>query len=152
LPARCDRLPDIAIVTGLSPLDPVPADRAPLVPWLRRHHKRIPTIVSICTGAFALGAAGILDGRRATTHWLHVSGLRMRFPAANVVDEGIYVKDSGVWTSVGVTAGIDLTLALVEEHHGHAVAMQVAKRMVLFLRRSGNPGRGKCQGAPRRSL
>jgi transcriptional regulator GlxA family with amidase domain len=138
LPARCDRLPDIAIVAGMSPLDPVPADHAPLVPWLRRHHKRIPTIVSICTGAFALGAAGILDGRRATTHWLHVSDLRTRFPAANVVDEGIYVKGSGVWTSAGVTAGIDLTLALVEEHHGHAVAMQVAKRMVLFLRRSGN--------------
>jgi transcriptional regulator GlxA family with amidase domain len=138
LPARCDRLPDIAIVAGMSPLDPVPADHAPLVPWLRRHHKRIPTIVSICTGAFALGAAGILDGRRATTHWLHVSGLRARFPEAHVVDEGIYVKDGGVWTSAGVTAGIDLTLALVEEHHGHAVAMQVAKRMVLFLRRSGN--------------
>jgi transcriptional regulator GlxA family with amidase domain len=138
LPARCDRLPDIAIVAGMSPLDPPPADHAPLVPWLRRHHTRIDTLVSICTGAFALGAAGILDGRRATTHWMHVEALRARFPAAQVVDEGIYVKDRGVWTSAGVTAGIDLALALVEEHHGHAVAMQVAKRMVLFLRRSGN--------------
>ncbi|MFL5304431.1 MAG: GlxA family transcriptional regulator, partial [Polyangia bacterium] len=77
-------------------------------------------------------------GRRATTHWLFLDRLRARFPAAQVVDEGIYVKDGGVWTSAGVTAGIDLTLALVEEDHGHHVAMAVAKRMVLFLRRSGH--------------
>jgi transcriptional regulator GlxA family with amidase domain len=138
LPQRCDRLPDVAVVAGMSLLDPPPADHGPLISWLRRYHPRIPTIVSICTGAFALGEAGILNGRRATTHWLHVSDLRTRFPAARVVDQGIYVKDRGVWTSAGVTAGIDLALALVEEHHGHPVAMQVAKRMVLFLRRSGN--------------
>ena len=137
LPTRCDRLPDIAIVAGMPVLAPSPSDHA-LVSWLRRHHTRIATLVSICTGAFALGAAGILDGRRATTHWMHVEALRARFPAAQDIDEGIYVKDRGVWTSAGVTAGIDLALALVEEHHGHAVAMQVAKRMVLFLRRSGN--------------
>jgi transcriptional regulator GlxA family with amidase domain len=138
LPARGDRLPDVAIVAGASPLDPIPADQAPLVPWLRRHKARIPTLVSICTGAFVLGAAGVLDGRRATTHWLYLNELRARFPAARVVDEGIYVKDGHVWTSAGITAGIDLTLALVEEHHGHQVAMKVAKRLVLFLRRSGH--------------
>jgi transcriptional regulator GlxA family with amidase domain len=80
----------------------------------------------------------VLDGRRATTHWLHLDGLRSRFPAIRVVDEGIFVRDGRVWTSAGLTAGIDLTLALVEEDHGHAMAMAVAKRMVLFLRRSGN--------------
>ena len=85
-----------------------------------------------------LGEAGLLDGRRATTHWLHLGDLRTRFPAARVVDEGIFVHDGGVWTSGGLTAGIDLTLALVEEDHGHGVAMTVAKRLVLFLRRSGN--------------
>lgn len=137
LPARCQRLPELVIVAG-APLEPLPDDRAPFVPWLRRHYKLIPTLVSICTGAFMLGAAGVLDGRRATTHWLYLDMLRARFPAVRVVDEGIYVKDGGVWTSAGVTAGIDLALALVEEDHGHAVAMQVAKRMVLFLRRSGN--------------
>ncbi len=109
-----------------------------MVAWLRRHQARIPTIVSICTGAFVLGAAGLLDGRRATTHWMLLDELRARFPAVHVVDEGIHVKDGRIWTSAGLTAGIDLTLALVEEHHGHAVAMAVAKRMVLFLRRSGN--------------
>jgi transcriptional regulator GlxA family with amidase domain len=138
LPARSERLPDVAIVAGGSPADPLPAEHAPLVAWLRRHHPRIPTVVSVCTGAFLLGAAGILDGRRATTHWMHLGELRARFPAARVIDEGIYVKDGGVWTSAGLAAGIDLALALVEEDHGHAVAMAVAKRMVLFLRRSGH--------------
>jgi transcriptional regulator GlxA family with amidase domain len=132
------RLPDIAIVAGGSPRSPLPDGEARLVPWLRRYQRRIPTVVSICTGAFVLGEAGVLDGRRATTHWLHLGDLRSRFPAARVTDEGIFVRDDGVWTSAGLTAGIDLALALVEEDHGHAVAMAVAKRMVLFLRRSGN--------------
>jgi transcriptional regulator GlxA family with amidase domain len=137
LPRTGDRLPDVAIVAG-APMRADPAVEARLVPWLRRHHPRIPAIVSICTGAFVLGAAGVLDGRRATTHWMFLDELRARFPAARVVDEGIFVKDRGVWTSAGITAGIDLTLSLVEEDHGHRVAMAVAKRLVLFLRRSGN--------------
>jgi transcriptional regulator GlxA family with amidase domain len=132
------RLPDVAIVAGGSPRLPLPEGNVRVAAWLRRHHARVPTIVSICTGAFTLGEAGLLDGRRATTHWLHLAALRARFPAAEVVDDGIFVKDDGIWTSAGATAGIDLTLALVEEEHGHSVAMAVAKRLVLFLRRSGN--------------
>jgi transcriptional regulator GlxA family with amidase domain len=138
LPRTGARLPDVAIVAGGSPRVPLPDGEARLVPWLRRHHRRIPTVISICTGAFVLAEAGVLDGRRATTHWLHLGQLRSRFPAVRVVDEGIFVRDEGVWTSAGLTAGIDLALALVEEDHGHSVAMAVAKRMVLFLRRSGN--------------
>ena len=138
LPRGGGRLPDVAIVAGGSPRTPLPDGEARLVAWLRRHHHRIPTVVSICTGAFVLGEAGLLNGRRATTHWLQLAELQARFPAARVVDQGIFVRDRGVWTSAGLTAGIDLTLALVEEDHGHAVAMAVAKRMVLFLRRSGN--------------
>ncbi len=137
LPRRGARLPDVAIVAG-SPVSTPLAEREQLVAWLRRHHERIPTVVSICTGAFVLGAAGVLDGRRATTHWMFLDQLRARFPAVHVVDEGIFVKDGRVWTSAGITAGIDLTLALVEEDHGHRVAMDVARRLVLFLRRSGN--------------
>lgn len=137
LPSRFGHAPDVVVVAGASSADPIPVDHAPLVPWLRRHGPRIETVVSICTGAFVLGASGILDGRRATTHWMFLDALRARFPKARVVDEGIYVEDRGVWTSAGLTAGIDLVLALVEEHHGHALAMRVAKRMVLFLRRSG---------------
>jgi transcriptional regulator GlxA family with amidase domain len=137
LPRGGDRLPDVAIVAG-APMRPAGGDQARLVSWLRRFHPRIPTVVSICTGAFVLGAAGLLDGRRATTHWMFLDELRSRFPKARVVDEGIFVEDRGVWTSAGITAGIDLALALVERDHGHDVAMAVARRLVLFLRRSGN--------------
>jgi transcriptional regulator GlxA family with amidase domain len=137
LPRAAARLPDVAIVAG-APVNPLPDEQTDLVAWLRRHGRRVPTVVSICTGAFVLGAAGLLDGRRATTHWLFLEELRRRYASARVVDEGIYVEDRGVWTSAGITAGIDLTLALVEKDHGHSVAMSVAKRMVLFLRRSGH--------------
>ena len=138
LPRASAKLPDLAIVAGGSPRVPMPEAQTRIVQWLRRHHARIPTVVSTCTGAFVLGEAGLLDGRRATTHWLHLAELQARFPAAHVVDDGIFVQDDRVWTSAGVTAGIDLTLALVEADHGHGVAMAVAKRLVLFLRRSGN--------------
>jgi transcriptional regulator GlxA family with amidase domain len=143
LPRTGDRLPDVAIVAG-GPMASLPftapggGEAAPLVRWLRRFHARVPTVVSICTGAFVLAAAGVLDGRRATTHWMMLDELRARCPAAQVVDEGIFVEDRGVWTSAGITAGIDLALAMVERDHGHGVAMAVAKRLVLFLRRSGN--------------
>ncbi|HEY1532594.1 MAG TPA: GlxA family transcriptional regulator [Polyangiaceae bacterium] len=137
LPKTCKRLPDIAIVAGGSPRCPLPDGEAQLATWLRRRHRQIETLVSICTGAFVLGEAGALDGRRATTHWQHLGDLKSRFPAAQVVDDGIFVKAGNVWTSAGLTAGVDLSLALVEEDHGQRVAMAVAKRLVLFLRRSG---------------
>jgi transcriptional regulator GlxA family with amidase domain len=137
LPKSGARLPEIAIVAG-SPIKSTPEVDEQLVPWLRRFHHKIPTIVSTCTGAFTLAKAGLLDGRRATTHWLYLNELRSRFPSVTVVDEGIFVHDGNIWTSAGVTAGIDLMLALVEERHGHTVAMEVAKMLVLFLRRSGN--------------
>jgi transcriptional regulator GlxA family with amidase domain len=138
LPASIRRLPELVIVAGSSRRHPMPEPEAKVVAWLRRHHRRIPRIASICTGAFLLGEAGLLDGRRATTHWQYLKDLGTRFPAARVVDEGIFARDGKVWTSAGLTAGVDLTLALVEEDHGHDVAMTVARRMVLFLRRSGH--------------
>ena len=137
LPRSGGRLPDVAIVAG-APVRPLPEVDGRLVPWLRRFHGRIPTVISICTGAFVLAAAGALDGRRATTHWMFLDELRARFPAVRVVDEGIFIKDGPVWTSAGITTGIDLLLSLVEDDHGHRVAMAVARRMVLFLRRSGH--------------
>lgn len=137
LPRAPRLLPDVAIVAGTPRLRPDPVTQSELARFLRKHQRRIPTVVSICTGAFVLGEAGLLDGRRATTHWQWLAGLREQFPKANVVDDGIFVHDRGVWTSAGLMAGVDLMLALVQEHHGHAVAMAVAKRMVLFLRRSG---------------
>lgn len=138
LPARTKRLPDLAIVAGGSPAEVPPPAEGALAAWLRRHHERIPALVSICTGAFILGQAGLLDNHRVTTHWLFLSALRSRFPAARVIDDGIFIRDGRLWTSAGISAGIDLTLALVEEDHGRSVAMAVARKLVLFLRRSGN--------------
>ena len=141
------QLPDIAIVSG-APRGRPAAEQQAVVDWVRRHQARIPRLVSICTGAFLLGAAGVLDGRRATTHWMYLDELRARFPGAQVVDQGVFVEDRGVWTSAGITAGIDLALALVEADHGHDIAMAVARRLVLFLRRSGN--QAQFSEAPRR--
>ena len=138
LPRSFRHPPDVVIVAGGSAFAPSSEFDLAIARWLRRHARRIDDIVSICAGAFTLGEAGLLDGRRATTHWMALAELRERFPEANVVDEGIYVKDGAVWTSAGSTAGIDLCLALVERDQGHAVAMQVAQRLVLFLHRSGN--------------
>jgi transcriptional regulator GlxA family with amidase domain len=129
--------PDIVVVAGGATASKLPPSEARAVRWLRQRHRSIPTLVSICTGAFTLAEAGLLDGHRATTHWHYVDELRQRFPKVRVVDDDIFVRDGQLWTSAGITAGIDLMLALVEEDHGHAIAMAVAKALVLFLRRSG---------------
>lgn len=94
-------------------------------------------VVSVCTGAFLLAEAGLLSGRRATTHWAYCDSLARRFPDTDVDPEPIYVRDGHVATSAGVTAGIDLALALVEEDLGRAVALLVARHLVMFLRRPG---------------
>src|SRR6202044_1011357 len=92
---------------------------------------------SVCTGAFFLGAAGLLDGLSATTHWQHASELAERFPAALIEPDRIYVEDGALWTSAGVTAGIDLALKLIEDDHSRELALAVARRLVVFLKRPG---------------
>jgi transcriptional regulator GlxA family with amidase domain len=94
-------------------------------------------VASVCTGAFLLGAAGALDGRRAVTHWSYCAELARRFPAVQVEADPIFVRDGSIWTSAGVTAGIDLALALVEEDLGRTVALAVARYLVVFLKRPG---------------
>lgn len=108
-----------------------------LVEWVRERAARARRVASVCTGAFLLAAAGMLDGRRAATHWMYCSKLAQRFPAVHVEPDPIFVRDGPVWTSAGVTAGIDLALALVEEDLGHSVALAVARYLVLFLKRPG---------------
>ncbi|GAA4252280.1 GlxA family transcriptional regulator [Dactylosporangium darangshiense] len=108
-----------------------------LVEWLRRTGPGVARIMSVCTGAFLLAEAGLLDGRRATTHWDHCSSLARRFPAVTVDPEPIFVRDGAVSTSAGVTAGIDLALALVEDDLGRDVALTIARHLVMFLRRPG---------------
>ncbi|MFI9269342.1 GlxA family transcriptional regulator [Kitasatospora sp. NPDC052896] len=94
-------------------------------------------VASVCTGAFVLAEAGLLDGRRATTHWRHAAALRRRYPRITVEPDAIYVRDGRVLTSAGVTAGIDLALALVEEDRGPEAAREVARDLVVFMQRPG---------------
>lgn len=105
--------------------------------WLRRRAPKARRYGSVCTGAFFLGAAGLLDGMNATTHWQHAAELAERFPAAKVVPDQIYVQDGKLYTSAGVTAGIDLALKLIEDDHGRDLALTVARRLVVFLKRPG---------------
>jgi transcriptional regulator GlxA family with amidase domain len=112
-------------------------DRA-LVNWISRASARARRTTSVCTGAFLLAAAGLLDGRRATTHWAAAEELQRAYPAVHVEAEPIFIHDGPIWTSAGVTAGMDLALALVEEDLGRDVALTIARHLVLFLRRPGN--------------
>jgi transcriptional regulator GlxA family with amidase domain len=113
------------------------AQDEPLLRWLRRIAPRVRRIGSVCTGAFVLAAAGLLDGRRATTHWQVCPRLARDHPAVTVEEDPIFVRDGNTYTSAGVTAGMDLALALVEEDHGHAAAMRIARHLVMFVRRPG---------------
>jgi transcriptional regulator GlxA family with amidase domain len=108
-----------------------------VIRWLKTIAGRIRRIGSVCTGAMLLARAGLLDGRRATTHWNWCEVLIRRAPRAHVDPDPIFVRDKNVYTSAGVTAGMDLALALVEEDHGSRLALQVARNLVLYLRRPG---------------
>jgi transcriptional regulator GlxA family with amidase domain len=109
----------------------------PLVEWLRRAAPRAERVVSVCTGAFALAAAGLLDGLSATTHWRYAPTLAARYPTVDVRPDLIYLQQDRIWTAAGVTAGVDLALALVEADHGAEIAQYVARELVVFLRRPG---------------
>ena len=110
---------------------------ADAVRWLKKIAARSRRVGSVCTGAMLLARAGLLDGRRATTHWNWCEVLIRRAPRADVDPNPIFVRDENVYTSAGVTAGMDLALALVEEDHGSKLALQVARNLVLYLRRPG---------------
>jgi transcriptional regulator GlxA family with amidase domain len=113
------------------------SDNPALIKWVRERAARARRVASVCTGAFVLAAAGLLDGRRAATHWKDCARLAQRFPAVRVEPDPIFVCDGPVWTSAGVTAGIDLALALVEEDLGRSIALAVARYLVVFLKRPG---------------
>jgi transcriptional regulator GlxA family with amidase domain len=127
---------DTWIVAGV--IDPVasPASEA-VVRFLRRAGTQARRIAAICTGGFVLAQAGLLDGRRATTHWAFAQDLRKRYPGIEVEEDRIYVIDGPVWTSAGNTAGLDLALAMVEKDLGAEVARSVAHKLVMHQRRSG---------------
>ncbi|MDE1146005.1 MAG: GlxA family transcriptional regulator [Azospirillaceae bacterium] len=134
---------DTVLVAGGPGLPAAPID-ARLVDWLRDVTPRCRLYGSICTGAFALGAAGLLDGRRVTTHWQNAPALAERFPQARVELDRIHLRDGALVTSAGVTAGIDLCLALVAQDHGPALSLATAKRLVVVAQRQG----GQSQFSP----
>ena len=111
--------------------------RPALLRWLARAHRVVERMASVCSGAFVLADAGILDGRRATTHWSACDLLASRFPRVDVDANAIFVQDGAVWTSAGVTTGIDMALAMVEGDLGRAAADAIAARLVLYVRRPG---------------
>ena len=127
---------DTLMIAGGQGVETAAADPG-LVDWIRQRAKDARRVASVCTGAFLLAASGVLDGKRATTHWSLCAELARRFPAIRVEPDPIFVRDGSIWTSAGVTAGIDLALALVEQDLGHAASLAVARYLVMFLKRPG---------------
>ncbi len=140
-------MPDAVVGEPLPPLDTLLVAGAPglgarglseaVLGWLRGVPKRSRRFGSVCTGALALADAGLLDGRRVTTHWASVATLAERCPGAAIEPDALYVRDGKLRTAAGVTAGLDLALALVEEDLGREVAMRVASQLVMFFKRPG---------------
>ena len=127
---------DTLVIPGGEGVDAASADRV-LVDWVRQRAGQARRTASVCTGAFLLAATGLLDGRRAATHWAFCAELARRFPNVRVESDPIFVRDDPFWTSAGVTSGIDLALALVEEDLGRAAALAVARYLVVFFKRPG---------------
>jgi transcriptional regulator GlxA family with amidase domain len=127
---------DTLIVPGAFDVLDVRRDRE-LIDWVRRRAPECRRTCSVCTGTFLLAEAGLLSTRRATTHWMHCGFLSSSYPEITVEPDAIYVRDGSIWSSAGVTTGIDLALALIEEDCGRTVAMHVARVLVIYLRRMG---------------
>src|SRR5215207_5120577 len=145
LPLTACRFPiDTLIVAGGTGTRRAEEDEH-LIGWLRAAAKRSRRVSAVCTGAFLLARAGLLDGRRATTHWASCADLAARYPAVTVEPDPIFVRDGSVATSAGVTAGMDLALALVEEDLGREVALEAARWLVLFLKRPGGQAQFSAQ-------
>ena len=135
-PLLSNRRPDTLIIAGGPGVHAASGD-AELRAMVCQRARDVRRLASVCTGTFLLAAAGLLDGRRVTTHWGFCAELAKRFPSITVEPDPIFVRDGQIWTSAGVTAGIDLALALVEEDLGRTIALAVARYLVVFLKRPG---------------
>lgn len=123
----------VVLCAGLEPAPTPPR----VLEFIRTAVENSRRVAGICIGAFGLAEAGALDGRRATTHWYHARNLQERFPKTKVEEDRIFIVDDGIWTSAGMTAGLDLALAMVEKDHGGEVARSVARKLVVYHRRAG---------------
>lgn len=138
---------DTIIVAGARIVRPSPSN-ATITAWLKKRAPSARRIAAVCSGAFLLAEAGLLDGRRATTHWRYARALADRYPAVKVDPDPIYVRDGNLYTSAGMTSGMDLSLALVEEDFGSEIAREVARSLVVYMRRPG--GQSQFSAALRR--
>lgn len=138
------RAPDTLLIAGGAGSRSARLDRA-LLSWIKRMAPRVRRLCSVCTGSLILAEAGLLDGRRATTHWTACEHMQARHPEVRVEPDPIFVKDGSIYTSAGVTAGIDLALALVEEDLGARVARTVARHLVVFMQRPGGQAQFSAQ-------
>src|SRR6201996_5391080 len=125
---------DTLVVGGATVIAP---STPGLIEFVRNAPKRHRRIAAVCTGAFVLAEAGLLDGRRVTTHWMHARDLQRNYPRMKMEEDRIFVNDGPIWTSAGMTAGIDLGLALIENDLGPELAKSVARKLVIYHRRGG---------------
>ncbi|MBB3594995.1 transcriptional regulator GlxA family with amidase domain [Rhizobium sp. BK529] len=126
--------PDTLMVVGEllpKPVSPVLRD------YIARAGRESRRVAGVCTGAFLLAEAGLLDGKSATTHWAHARSLQERFPNVHVDDDRIFIQDGSIWTSAGMSSAIDLTLALIEDDHGAELSRSIARKLVVYHRRPG---------------
>ncbi|RKH80847.1 GlxA family transcriptional regulator [Corallococcus sp. AB045] len=128
---------DTLVVPGSPDIEQVLSRSGRLIEWLRKQAAVARRTASVCSGTFLLAQAGLLHGKRAATHWAMGDRLCERFPSLTLDRDAIFVREDPVWTSAGVSAGIDLALALVEADHGHDISMKVARELVVFLKRPG---------------
>jgi len=155
---HCSTTPTVESAQGvtysnLEPLPEVKPDDVVVIPgypvmklgspkglsaWLKQAYRAGAQVCSVCTGSFVLAEAGLLDGKRCTTHWKRVELMQKRFPRAKVMSDRLFVQDGRVITSAGIASGIDMALDLIEQHHGPRMASRVAREMVVYLRRNGH--------------
>jgi transcriptional regulator GlxA family with amidase domain len=130
-------LPDVALVVGTRAIETALVESAALIDWLREHGPRLDRLASMCSGSFFLAEAGLLDGKRATTHWNEARAMQARYPQIEVDAQPIFVRAGHILTSAGVTSGVDLALAIVEDDLGREVALSVARDLAVYLKRPG---------------
>nr|WP_315597869.1 GlxA family transcriptional regulator [uncultured Cupriavidus sp.] len=131
------RLVDTVVVPGSPTILEVAKNSTALIDWLNHASGKVRRVASVCSGAFLLAFAGLLDGKRATTHWAMLERFRELFPTVDLDPDAIFVQQQNLWTSAGVTTGIDLALAMVEADYGHEVALNAAKELAVYMKRPG---------------
>ncbi|MFG6448940.1 GlxA family transcriptional regulator [Roseateles sp. BYS180W] len=144
-------VPQTAIIVGCKDIELALQHNPELVRWVAAMAPQVERLVALCTGSFFLAEAGLLKGCAATTHWSTASLLAQRYPEVSVQSDAIYLRSGQVWTSAGVTAGIDLALALVEEDHGRELALDIARDLVVYLKRPGGQSQFSVHLASQRS-